>query len=142
LFDIQESELRDIIGSSSVYYVGGEASFKWPVSKPHHAKSVTFVYDTSQMVTGNQPEFKNSSKTDNTFFVLLWIVVPFAIGSFVFYLAIKYFINSVRQGPNQLIEEDVGESQEVFGNQPQPSSDYQYENKPPVDHQPDKYAIE
>lgn len=58
------------------------------------------------MVAGNQPDFKGPSKADNTFFILLWIVVPFTLGSFVFYLAVKYFINSIRQGPNQLVEED------------------------------------
>ena len=94
------------------------------------------------MVAGNQPDFRNVTKTENTFFVLLWIVVPFAIGSFVFYLAVKYFINSVRQGPNQLIEEEVGESQEVFGSQSQPPDGYKVGDNRPVDHNPDKYSIE
>lgn len=50
---MQESELANIIGNSSFYYAGGEASFTWSVSNPHHANSVAFVYDISQMVSGN-----------------------------------------------------------------------------------------
>lgn len=111
-------------------------------------KAVYFVYDISQMVTGNEPEFKNYNKTDNTFFILLWIVVPFAIGSFVFYLAVKYFISSIRQGPNQLVEEDdYGNSNENFAGQSQgqdamPNFQANLPNINQSDsHNPDKYAI-
>lgn len=47
--------------------------------------------------------------------MLLWIAVPFIFGSFVMYLAIKYFLTSVRYRPtNQLMEEDDGHSEQVF----------------------------
>ncbi len=77
----------------------------WNNSKQHHVRAAYFSYGILQQVKNNEPTF-DSSINKNTGFVVLWIVVPFLLGSVVMYFALRYFIRSFRYQPTQLIEED------------------------------------
>jgi hypothetical protein len=98
-------EIKKAVGDANTYYIGGEAEVAWSNSKQHHVKGAYFSYGILQQVANNEPSFSNPVNK-NTGFVVLWIIVPFLLGSIVMYFALRYFIRSVRYQPTQLVEED------------------------------------
>ena len=76
----------------------------------------------SRLLKDNQPVF---SEKNSLGFVVLWIVLPFLVGSVLLYLAARYLIRSFSAYPTQLIEEEgeanqgndgPGVSEEIFKN--------------------------
>lgn len=96
--------MRKLVEEGRSFYVGAEAKVYLDNPKYLHPDAAYFVYDVSQLLLNNSPEFHKDNK--NLKFVVVWIIFPFLIGSILLYLAARFCIRSFSAYPSQLIEED------------------------------------
>ena len=87
----------------------------------NHINSAYFVYDVTQLLRNNQSPSKGNTKETSLGFIVMWVVLPFLVGSVLLFFAARYLIRSFSAYPTQLIEEDAAEpnqnaSEEVFKN--------------------------
>lgn len=71
------------------------------------------------MFTNTKVEYQTSTTSENHKIVLLYIILPFILGSLLLFVAARTLIRVLRRGPSQLIEEEgfepvVSSSQSVI----------------------------
>ena len=80
-----------------------------------HIETAYFVYDVTQLLKNNQPVSPSNKGRNNLIFVVIWIVIPFLIGSVLLYFAARYLIRSFSAYPTQLVDEDGQDNNNNFG---------------------------
>lgn len=127
VFVMQMNQIDKVIGKSDEYYVGGEVVVRWKAN-PRYINRAKFVYGVIQMLMSNKPKFPQVNR--NTNFVVVWIVIPFVLGSLALYYAAKYFLKSIRYRPTELIDDDEFASEsDGFGHKIANSSEPQDKKK-------------